>query len=254
MERFIKQLVVGSGKILRREFRSIGVAGKSKSDALDIVTHVDLLAEKNIISAIKRKFPKHQILSEEAGDNQLKSDHLWVIDPLDGTLNFARGIPEFVTQVAYIKNGQIEFAAVYDPMNSQLFYAQRGKGAFCNGKQIKCSQVKDYKNCIVTLNAFYNTDTLKLINKVSTASKNRHFRVRNTGALGLAGVYTASGKFDYLISNSGKFWDYAPPAMILKEAGCVVKNFKGKDWKFTDKEFIAGNKTLVNSVLKVLAK
>ncbi len=254
MEKFIKQLVTEGGKILKKEFRTIGVAGKSKSDALDVVTHADLLAEKYIISAIKAKFPTHQIISEESGDNKVISDHTWVIDPLDGTLNFARGIATFVCQVAYIYKGKIEMSAVYDPMSDELYFAARGKGAYCNGKRIHCSASRDYSKSLLTFNGYYDPAALRLLNKISSASKNPHFRIRNTGTMGVAGVYTAAGKFDYFLSQSGMFWDYAPPYLILKEAGCVVKNFQGKDWQFSDKQFIAGNKNIVDSIIKILNK
>ncbi len=250
MDKFIQNLVIGSGKILKKKFKASGIKGKAKTHELDVVTEADLAAEKFIISQIKRKFPDHQILSEEAGNNNLKSDSVWVIDPLDGTLNYSRGIPYFVSQVAYIKNGQIELSAIYDPIHDQLYFAKRNKGAFCNGKRIYCSQSKDISKSILGSSASWNTDVLQIITKIVKNVPNPKLRIRNMGSIGQSACDTASGKVEYYIVNSGNFWDHAPTYLLLKESGCIVKNIKGKEWEFTDRSMVAGNKELISKIFK----
>jgi myo-inositol-1(or 4)-monophosphatase len=254
MEKFIKDLVLGSGKILRAKFKSVGVKSTSKTDPLDLLTEADLASEKFIISQIRKKFPKHQIISEEFGDNKFKSDHTWVIDPLDGTLNFARGIPVFVSQVALIQKGEIIFSAVYDPMRDELFFAKKGGGAFCNGKRILCSKNEDLSSSLLSVNGSVNEPIIKMLSKINKHKKDSKLRVRNIGCIGLGSCDVAIGRVDYVINNSGKFWDYAPVYLILKESGCLVKNLKGKDWQFSDSSMVAGNKKVVQTALRVLNK
>ena len=252
MEKFIKDLVKGSGRILKKQFNIAGTQGKSKNDVLDMVTLADLSSEKFIISQIKNRFPKHQILSEESGDNELQSDYLWVIDPLDGTLNFARGIPVFVSQVAFIEKGEIMLTAVFDPINDNLFFAKKGKGAFCNGRKISCSKNSDIDASLLSMNAYADKSVTAFLDKISDFRGDSKLRVRNIGSIGMGSCDVACGKVDYLINNSGMPWDYAPVYLLLKEAGCEVKNIFGKDWQLSDKTMIAGNKKLVQKVLKIL--
>src|SRR3990167_4034173 len=133
MEQFIKNLTRGAGAILRDGFRR-KFKVKIKSAFYDLVTEYDLLSDKYITERIAKKYPTHGILSEESGHNG-KRKNLWVIDPMDGTHAFAHGVPQFAVSIAFVSNDILKYAALYDPMQDELFYAAKGKGAFVNGKR-----------------------------------------------------------------------------------------------------------------------
>src|SRR3989344_3946052 len=143
MENFIKQLVRDSGKILSSKFGKIGVS-HTKANPLDVVTQADLLADKLIVGRIKKKFPKHAIISEESGEHN-QHRYKWIIDPLDGTSNFASKIPLFVTQLAFVEGDDVKFSALFDPIHDKLYFAQKGKGSFLNGRKIACSCNKNFR-------------------------------------------------------------------------------------------------------------
>src|SRR3989338_7275566 len=141
MERFIKNLAKGAGAIVREGFRT-KLKISIKDTPWDLLTEYDLASEKYIIDRIAKKFPNHGILGEESG--QIRSGkHLWIIDPIDGTTAFTRGIAQFAVVISFVKNNNIEMSVVYDPIADELFFAKRGKGAFLNGKKITVSGKSD---------------------------------------------------------------------------------------------------------------
>src|SRR5689334_8542195 len=133
MEKFIQQLGRDAGKILLAKFGKIKNL-QTKRHALDFLTEADLMVDKLVTSRIKKKFPTHAIVSEESGKHNT-SPNKWIIDPLDGTNNFAHGIPMFVTQLAYVENNKLKAAMIYNPVQDQMFYAETGKGAYLNGRR-----------------------------------------------------------------------------------------------------------------------
>jgi myo-inositol-1(or 4)-monophosphatase len=143
MDTFIKQLAKTGGEIVGKKFGKIGVK-YTKKDAKDVVTEADLAANKVITNAIKKKYPNHSIISEETGEEMTGSDYCWIIDPLDGTLNFATNVPLFGTMIGLAYKGEMILSAIYFPCTKEMLFAKRGKGAFLNGKRVHCSAQKKW--------------------------------------------------------------------------------------------------------------
>jgi len=250
MERFIKELVKDAGKILKEKFRKVGVS-RTKRNPLDVVTIADVMVDKLITGRIKKKFPSHSIVAEESG-NYNGNSKKWIIDPLDGTNNFSLGIPLFVTQIAYVEKDQLKFAAIYDPVHDELFYAQKGKGSFLNGKRIHVSAKTDFEYSQGCVDFGLTSGSLKILNKIKQQIHHKSFWVRNLGASGISGSLIARGALDWSILTGCYVWDYAPLALLIEEAGGRVTNLKGKPWHFSDNNIIAGNKDLVAKIIKII--
>jgi len=250
MEKFIKQLVRDAGGILRDNFGKVGVL-RTKSNVLDVVTVADELADKLITERIKKKFPSHAIISEESGTHN-NNPKKWIIDPLDGTSNFSKGIPLFVTQLAYTENNKVKIAAIYDPIHDNLFYAEKGKGAYLNNKRIKISSKVDFEYSQGCVDLGLNFETIKIYDKIQKNIHHKYFWVRNLGAAGIHAGIVANGNLDWAILVGCFVWDYAPLALLVEEAGGLVRTVSGKKWTLKDKDIIAGNRVLVKKLIKIL--
>ena len=250
METFIKQITKESGIAILKKFGKIGVK-YTKEDASDVVTEADLIANKIITSAIKKKYPTHSIISEETGEHQNGAQYCWIIDPLDGTRNFSTRTPLFAVMIALAHNGKIELATVYNPCTDELLFAKKGKGAFLNGKKIHCSEHKTWANSWGLGNANLSghvVDMQKLLNY----SKKEKFWVSAFGSAGISAIYQADGRRDWGVSKGGGLWDYASPSLILTEAGCKVTNSKGEAWSIKDRELLSANKYLHPKLLEII--
>ncbi|MBI2355629.1 MAG: inositol monophosphatase [Candidatus Doudnabacteria bacterium] len=250
MEKFIKQLLRDAGAILREKFGKITVAN-TKAHALDFVTEADLAADKLITDRIKKKFPTHAIISEESGEYNRHSNK-WIIDPLDGTNNFLLGIPLFVTQLAFVQSNRIKFSAIYDPIHERLYFAERNKGSFLNNKKIRCANNTNLRSSQGAFDFYFN-DGFEVLTKINRSIKDKSFWARNLGSAGTTGTLISRGSLDWSIMIGGaNIWDYAPSALLVREAGGVVKNFMGKDWQMGDRGFIAGNSALVKKLVSIV--
>lgn len=253
MEKFIKNLARGAGKILREGFRKKFNA-KQKSDHFwDVVTEYDLAAEKYITDKIKKRFSRHGILTEEGGYLQKKSS-LWIIDPLDATHAFVRGLPQFSVSISFVKNQQIEFGVVYDPMDNELFFAQRKKSASRNGIKIVVSSRDDIIHSIISI----------IMGTAKTLQRERQIIYDNVvkydlwpsrmESAALTGAYTACGRYDIFISKNLDPWDYSAAGLILAEAGAKVTDFRGKPYHWNSQEIVAANPILHKKVIEFTRK
>lgn len=198
----------------------------------DIVTDVDIYMETKIIEKISEWFPEHSIYSEEKGEIVGNSDYVWFIDPIDGTINFAAGIPLFSTSVALKKNNETIFGLVVDYNQNHVYYAFEGKGAFCNNERLKVSNNEKLSNSILSfcLTSHYNDKHIKDILKVeeSLASKVRGLRLVVSGAIELC--WCASGKIDGVINVKPSIGlSSAAGKLFVKEAGGKITNLKGNE-------------------------
>lgn len=245
MDKFIKRLVIDAGSLLMRNFLRPRVV--SNKTYRDIVTNVDLLVERMIIKRIKSAYPSHSILSEETGlIKGQSSEYLWVIDPLDGTVNFTAGIPLFSVSIGLIYKGRPVKGVVYAPYLKELFGAEKGKGAYLNSKKIKPSSNDKLANAIVhvALSAHYSK---KLIEKNWLIVKKLPGRVRGVRMLdsgALTSCYVACGRIDGKFSIKTDPFGNAASTLIIEEAGGVVTDFKGRKWNVNMKDMICSNKLL----------
>src|SRR3989344_7418089 len=145
MEKFIQKMAREAGVAVLKKFGKIGVHYKKSDRVWDVVTKADLLSEKIIMSAIRKKYPDHGIISEESGSVKEGARYVWIIDPVDGTLNYSRGVPTFGVMIGLVRDGEVILSAINLPATKEFFFAKAGNGAYLNGKRIHCSRVKDLK-------------------------------------------------------------------------------------------------------------
>jgi myo-inositol-1(or 4)-monophosphatase len=250
VEKFIKTIAVEAGKLSLKYFNKSFNTAKTKKHALDIVTKGDLAVNDFLLKKIKSKYPTHGILSEETGEYQSNSDYVWIVDPIDGTSNFAKGIPLYAIIIALLHKGRVELTAVYDPVHQDLYFAKRNGGAFRNGKRIKCSSHKTVANSFGDLSNRLSPDRIKAMKGIMKVANNERVHARSIFSIAVSSFLVASGREDWLYSAGGQLWDYAGPNLILSEAGCKVTNLKGEKWKLTDNNVVAANPTLHRRLIK----
>ena len=229
---------------------------KQKESQSSILTKADIESEKVIINIIRKEFPGHSIISEEAGYINNKSDYTWIIDPLDGTSNFASGIPWFGVLITLFKKNEPIMAGAYLPVQDILYFAEAGMGASRNGQPLPKLTEKDLKDSLVAFCVDY-TEDIHLLNRgleiyryLIKESRN----IRSTNSL-LDFLYVAEGRFGAVVNLFTRVWDIAGLGLMISEAGGVMKNINGNNIQFTvgkqimqvNFPVIAGSKEILKS-------
>jgi myo-inositol-1(or 4)-monophosphatase len=234
----------------------LGRAKISTKGDIDLVTEADLAAEKLIIERIKSHYPRHAILAEESGASVEidagKSDWKWIIDPLDGTTNYAHGYPCFCVSIAVERAGQIEVGVVYDPTRDELFAAERGQGATLNERPIRVSTVADLNSAMLCTGFPYNVRerpdfAREFINFTMTAQA-----VRRDGSAALDLAYLACGRFDGFWEDGLNAWDIAAGLLLIEEAGGRVTDFRGVPLSIYTPKVLATNGLVHDAMMGVL--
>lgn len=196
---------------------------------IDLVTEIDRLSEDYILGEISRKFPGHSIMAEESGDTNGSTEHLWIVDPLDGTVNYAHGVPLFSVAIAYAHRGELTLGAVYDPMRNEMFLAEKGCGAWLNGRPLRVKQVADLGRSLLVTGFPYDvrtTENNNLDNYAKFALNSQGVRRLGSAALDLC--YVGAGRFDGYWELSLKAWDLSAGALVAMEAGAKVTDVCGQ--------------------------
>jgi myo-inositol-1(or 4)-monophosphatase len=218
---------------------------------VDLVTEVDHQSEAFLIGEIQRLFPDHRILAEESGSIDGHAEHLWLIDPLDGTVNYAHGVPMFCVSIGYAYKGQVILGAVYDPMRDELFTAERGKGSWLGERRLKSAQVEELVKSLLVTGFPYDSWVSKRNNFdyfVKFAKMTQGVRRLGSAALDLC--YVAAGRFDGYWELSLKPWDVAAGGLIAEEAGAKVTNVDGgADYLNSPQSVLAANPILYEKIL-----
>lgn len=235
--------------------RSVGrIASISYKGIDNIVTDVDKKSEAIIITHIRRSFPDHAILSEESAPRGGISQYKWIIDPLDGTTNFAHAFPFFSVSIALEKTGEIIMGVVFDPMRDELFYAEKDAGAFLNRRRIFVSKTRKLSQGFLSTGFSYGN---------KEKGKNvRHFRnllmkslaIRRPGSAALDLCYVACGRFDGFWEMNLFPWDSAAGVVIVREAGGLVTRFDGSRFTPYDKDILASNSHIHSQISRVLSR
>jgi myo-inositol-1(or 4)-monophosphatase len=217
------------------------------------VTEYDLKSERHIISTIKRKYPDHDFLAEEATSKSSPSSHRWIIDPLDGTVNYAHGFPVFCVSIALEYEGNVVLGVVFDPIHKELFTAVRGKGAFLNGKRIQVSSEKKLERSMIATGFAYDVGsaTRNNIGYFGRMVKKAQ-AVRRPGSAALDACWVACGRFDGFWELRLHPWDTAAAHLILLEAGGQLSKMNGRPFSIFDGEMVASNGRIHASMLRVL--
>lgn len=252
-----EQAAIKAGELLREGFYT-KVKTTSKSSHHDVVTIFDTKSEESIFSVIKESFPAHVFLGEESG---LSADPhgkvVWIVDPLDGTMNFSRQIPIFTISIAAVCNNQVLCGIVYQPMTGELFVAKKDGGAFLNGRKIHVSSIDNLSHGVYAIGFPYVTDKEYTANVnlcLSLLSLGTPIRNLGSGALNMA--YVAAGRFDGFWIPSLYSWDMAAGMLLVEEAGGKVSNQNGKPFDnlvvTSSLNMLASNGHLHNLILKEL--
>lgn len=231
----------------------------SKKEHNDIVTDIDLFMEKNIITELSRYYPTHSFKAEESGEQKIDSKgdfYEWIIDPIDGTINFAAGLPDFGIVVALQKNRETILGVTVLPKLGEVFTSIKGNGAYCNGKKLQVSQNKKLCDCVIFINLGPKhkkediSKTIKLIDNL--ASKVRGLRI--VGSSGCVSSWVASGKIDALINlKSTESLGTTAGRLFITEAGGRVSNIIGKTRKSKD-TLLCTNSLVHNEIMKMIAE
>jgi myo-inositol-1(or 4)-monophosphatase len=196
---------------------------------IDLVTEVDHQSEKFLLGEVQKDFPDHHIFSEESGIIQGNAEHVWYIDPLDGTVNYAHNIPIFCVSIAYAYQGTLHLGTVYDPMRDEMFLAERGKGAYLNGRPLHVSSASELQKSLLVTGFPYtawNTPQDNFANFVKLGKLTQGVRRLGSAAIDLC--YVAAGRFDGYWEISLNAWDVAAGGLICEEAGARVSNVRGE--------------------------
>jgi myo-inositol-1(or 4)-monophosphatase len=223
----------------------------NKEGVNNLVTEADHAAEKAIFAVIQKNFPDHYILSEESGDIPTASPYKWVIDPLDGTVNFAHGIPLCAVSIGIEKDGEMIMGAVYCPFINEFYIAEKGQGAFLNDRRIQVStQTEVIKSCLVT--GFPYTYPKLHIGPLEIFAKlvKQGIPVRRLGSAAIDLCWVAAGRFDGFWEFNLSPWDTAAGYIIVKEAGGKITDFEGKEFSCYQKQIMATNSLIHAELMK----
>lgn len=256
----LESLARSAGDILRNGFeprpgygRSINIEHKGE---IDLVTEIDRQSEQYIIGEIKRRFPNHGIYAEESGNNINGQSAVWYIDPLDGTINYAHGVPIFSVSIAYAEDGELLLAVVYDPMQDECFTAQKGQAAWMNGKPIRVSSQNKLLDSLLVTGFPYDVRTNPDNNFDNHARLMKSTQgVRRLGSAALDLAYVASGRFDGFWELQIEPYDIAAGVLIAREAGAMVTASTGKPLQMGKAmSILAANPQLHPQILAAISK
>lgn len=248
------EAVVRAGDVMIARFgQDVGV---SKKGTIDLVTEVDVEIERGFRTLIADRFPSHLVLGEELGGaDEVPPGPCWVFDPIDGTTNFAHGLPIFCASVALEVAGQAEVAAVYDPNRRELFTAERGAGAQLNGRPIRVSKAATLVDALLVTGFPYDVhhrvdEIVGLFGKFVGKAR----AVRRLGSAAIDLCYVAAGRLDGFWESDLKPWDMAGGALLVSEAGGRVTNMDGGPFTSRSREVLATNTHLHAEMLEVVAR
>lgn len=241
-----------AGNIIKRTYGT-ALAEQEKENWHEIVTRADKEANSIILSSIQEAFPEHQIFSEESRQKKKDSQHVWYIDPLDGTTNFVTQFPFFCTALGLLHNGKPAVTVIYNPLAEEIFTAAHGKGAVLNEKPIQVSKNDDIKKTLITFCCKNLRSDAERLVPAWPQLKEMGRDLRQPGAGNLEIGYVAVGRNDAYFSSS-KIYDIAPSLCLAREAGCKITDWKGGPWKMDSGILITNGTKIHEDLVNVLSK
>ncbi len=240
------------GEILKKEFRKlkdnqIDVKGKG-----DYVTDLDYKSEREIISYIKNKYPDHAIMAEETANKKIKAEYQWIIDPLDGTTNYIQGIPVYAVSIGMAVKGKITVGVVYSPETEEMFWAEKGKGAYLNNHPIQVSKKNIMEDVIIATGfPFKIKENLDLYLNQFKKLFLQSSGIRRMGSAAVDLAYTACGIIDGFWEMKLNPWDVAAGSLLIQEAGGKVTDFEGEETYLEFGNIAAGNPFVHGKIIEV---
>jgi len=247
-----KRATYAAASLITQSFdRSDKLKIKTKS-ANDFVSNIDIAVENSITDTILASFPEHLVIGEENGAvGNAGSEYRWVIDPIDGTTNFIKGLPHFAISIAVFKNDKPEIGVVYNPIHDEMFAAARGQGATLNDRKIRTSQVLPETAIIATGLPLANPDIMpkasRVLNRVLTTFPD----IRRTGSAALDLCYVASGRVDAYYEFNLSEWDMAAGVLIAQESGALVSDTEGQFNHFKTGDVVAAPSKVYKTLIKL---
>ena len=246
-----REAALEAGRILRDNIH--GIREIIYKGDINLVTEMDMRSEQTIVEMLRVAFPDHGIVAEEETKLSNASDYTWIIDPLDGTTNYAHGYPCFAVSIALRHEDDVVLGVVYDPMRDELFAAQKGLGAYLNGKQIKVSQVDTLIKSLLATGFPYDR-------KVSNKNNMNYFHgllmasqeVRRDGSAALDLCYVAAGRLDGFWELKLKPWDVAAGSLVVHEAGGMISDLSGNRFDMHGEEILASNGRIHRQMIDIL--
>ena len=246
------QAARAAGRVITRSMSKMEAVRVSEKGRNDLVTEVDEQAEQEILWHLKQAFPEHGFLAEESGRHD-GNEYCWIIDPLDGTMNFVHGFPQFSISIALTKNGNLYLGLVYDPLRNELFTAIKGKGAYLDNRRIRVSKINKLGQGLIGTGFPYRSDdevdtyTPQLVEVTKKAAG-----VRRAGSAALDLAYVACGRLDAFWESGIQAWDVAAGMLLVREAGGICTDYKGNTDCLTGGQYLAANGLLHQDMLNII--
>ena len=245
-----------ASKSLIRDFGEIEKLQVSVKGPADFVSSADKKVEETLISELQRSRPDYSILSEEIGEIKKNSSYRWIIDPIDGTLNFLHGIPHFAISVALERENEIICGVIFDPIKDEIFLAEKDQGSYLNNHRLRVSKRKKFEDCLILtggpsykdLNKNISFDNYIKISKLPISP------IRKMGSASLDMAYIAAGRADGFFQKGLSYWDIAAGIILVKEAGGIISDFDGNSNFIDDKNIIASNTNINTDLIDLLNK
>ena len=244
-------------KSLIRDFGEVEKLQVSIKGPSDYVSSADTQVEKNLINELNKARPDYSILSEESGEKINKnSEYKWIIDPIDGTLNFLHGIPHFAISVALEKNKEILCGIIFDPIKNEMFIAEKNEGAYLNSQKIRVSNRKKIKDCLILTGgpSFNLENKSEAFNEYLKISNFIPSPLRKLGSASLDMAYVAAGRADGYFQRNLNYWDIAAGIIIIQEAGGLICDYSGKNDFISKKNIIVSNSYINLALIELLHK
>lgn len=252
--RTAKQACSQASAVLMQHFGAVRIEHKDNVTH-NLVTQADLEAESVVLDTIRAAFPEAEVLGEEGlSAADLDSQQLWVVDPLDGTTNYAQGIPQFCTSIAYAVGGQVQVGVVCDPNRNEVFHAVRGDGAYLNDERIQVSSRTEMHQAVVATGFYYDRGEMmrRTLSSIERLFENNVRGIRRLGSAALDQCWVACGRMDAFFEYQLSPWDYAAAALIIEEAGGMCSDRSGAPLQLNSRNLVAANGEIFDAVLQAV--
>lgn len=247
---------LGAEVIMKYFRQGTVIRSKSADESYNLVSDADVEAENAVVQAIRCEFPDHEIVGEEQAVGKIDADHVWIVDPLDGTNNFAHRIPQFSVSIAYYQRGQAECGIVVNPVHADWYWAERDQGAFHNGRRLKVSSESSLSGTMVGVGFYYDRGAMM---EATLAAIRDFFKqdihgIRRFGSAALDLCYVADGLFGTFFEYNLSPWDFAAGRLILEQAGGCITNGHGQPLPLKSSSLLATNGLLHEKALEIVSK
>ncbi len=252
----ITKACMKASKPLIRDFGEIENLQVSSKAPGDFVSSADKRTEKILIDEFQKAYPEHGIITEETGIiNKSNKNNRWIIDPIDGTMNFLNGVPQFAISIGYEENQEIKCGVIFNPITNEMFIAEKGNGAFLNNSRIRVSNKKNLQDSLLVTGGPKQSSKIKdkIFSEYISVSK-KVSNVRKFGSASLDLAYVASGRFDGYWQRELNYWDVAAGIIIVKEAGGFVDFFEENNNSDLKRNIIATNSIIHNELRELIVK